>query len=210
MINKRLVVIAPGDDIIEKEDIFSELDSFLTKYPAMEILLESIAGKENIIKEYTKIHEIPVREFTADWKIDRYQAKIELYKRMLAKGDMLLLFSTGTRPDRDLIQEAKRQHYHGKVVRVRYALSLSDFTDAFVYACLVYYPDKELLPIYTSLLSYVYEQGFYLAFAYKDTKINDLIFRAVSNLRNEAKEIQTLYLKEAKVPKVFATKKQVL
>lgn len=203
---RNLVVIAPGDYIDERE-IILELDSFLKKYPICSIVSEKVNDMDNLIERYALENGISYQEFTADFENYRYNAKQELYKEMLSYGDMLLIFDDGTTSVKKLINEAKERHYCGKRIKIRKALSLSDFTDAFLYSCLSIYPNKNPLDIYTGLLTYVYKQGYYLSFLYKNEVINDELFKMITYARSETAEMKKSLLQMIGIPKLFITKK---
>lgn len=198
---KKLMVVIP-DGYSRQDVIYSELDSFFKRIPVDEILSRE-EDKERILGEYADKNELKIRSFplVADEKSPYFSRM----KHMIASADILLIFHGGTPDTTEIIKEANRQHKRGKVIKLEPIITIPELSDAFFYAALVFFPDKDLMTIYRHLLLYLKKKGFFVTPVF-DTDITDQMFKSVEYAREEPKFLQKILIEQLNISRIFRTK----
>jgi len=178
---KKLMVVIP-DGYSRQDVIYSELDSFLKRIPVDEILSRE-EDKERILGEYADKNELKIRSFplVAD-------EKSPYFSRM-----------------KHMIASANRQHKRGKVIKLEPIITIPELSDAFFYAALVFFPDKDLMTIYRHLLLYLKKKGYFVTPVF-DTDITDQMFKSVEYAREEPKFLQKILIEQLNISRIFQTK----
>lgn len=190
----------------DKNEVLSELDLFLEKNKVKEIVAES-EMKDSFLEDYAVKKNIVFNTFLIENKNDDFFSYFTRIKKMIEYSDVVFIFDGGTSYTSDILKEAKRQHKHGKIIRIKPIVTMSELSDAFVYAAIMLYPGEELIKIYKWLLVYLNKRNFFVP-PILDMNITDQMFAAAESIRLEPKSFQTSFIKDLNVSRIFYPQKQ--
>ena len=121
MTKDRVNLIIAGSRYFEDYDLLMEtLDEFLTTHSVLEVVSGTCRGADKLGERWAKEHNIPVKQFPAQW--DKYgKTAGPIRNREMANyGTHLVAFLTAqSRGTKNMIQEARRRGLEVLVIPIK-------------------------------------------------------------------------------------------
>ena len=101
------IIVAGSRNFMVKDFVFKKLDEIIKGYKNVEIVEGGAKGVDYLAKQYAIEHNIPCKEFPANWNLYGRSAGILRNKDMASYSDVLIAFYNGSRGTSNMIKGAK-------------------------------------------------------------------------------------------------------